>query len=73
MSSIATTNETSSVTSLPTAPEPQTSKEVIAADVKLRVRGGHSEGLTAYLAETGRFDIRSESDGAAAQLVDSQN
>jgi hypothetical protein len=28
MSSIATANETSNVTSLPTAPKPQTSKEV---------------------------------------------
>ena len=36
-SSIATTNETSNVTSLPTAPKPQTSKEVIAANVKLLI------------------------------------
>ncbi len=52
MSSIATTNETSNVTSLPTAPKPQTSKEVIAANVKLlieQLEAGHSEGLTAYL------------------------
>jgi hypothetical protein len=37
MSSIAATNETSNVTSLPTAPKPQTSKEVIAANVKLLI------------------------------------
>ena len=54
MSSIATTNETSNVTSLPTAPKPQTSKEVIAANVKLlieQLEAGHSEGLTAYVAQ----------------------
>jgi hypothetical protein len=58
MSSIATTNETSNVTSLPTAPKPQTSKEVIAANVKLlieQLEAGHSEGLTAYLTAMGRF------------------
>ena len=50
MSSIATANETSNVASLPTAPKPQTSKEVIAANVKLlieQLEAGHSEGLTA--------------------------
>jgi len=58
MSSIATANETSNVTSLPTAPKPQTSKEVIAANVKLLIElleAGHSEGLTAYLTAMGRF------------------
>src|ERR1700730_14985797 len=58
MSSIATTNETSNVTSLPTAPKPQTSKEVIAANVKLlieQLEAGQSEGLTAYLTAMGRF------------------
>jgi hypothetical protein len=58
MSSNATTNETSNVTSLPTAPKPQTSKEVIAANVKLlieQLEAGHSEGLTAYLTAMGRF------------------
>jgi hypothetical protein len=58
MSSIATTNETSNVTPLPTAPKPQTSKEVIADNVKLlieQLEGGHSEGLTAYLTAMGRF------------------
>jgi hypothetical protein len=58
MSSIATTNETSNVTSLPTAPKPQTSKEFIAANVKLlieQLEAGHSEGLTAYLTAMGKF------------------
>jgi hypothetical protein len=58
MSGIATTNETSNVTSLPTAPKPQTSKEVIASNVKLlieQLEAGHSEGLTAYLTAMGRF------------------
>ena len=58
MSSIATTNETGNVTSLPTAPKPLTSKEVIAANVKLlieQLEAGHSEGLTAYLTAMGRF------------------
>jgi hypothetical protein len=58
MSNIATTTETSNVTSLPPAPKPQTSKEVIAANVKLlieQLEAGHSEGLTAYLTAMGRF------------------
>jgi hypothetical protein len=58
MSSIATTKETSNVTSLPTAPKPQTSKEVIATNVKLLIEqldAGHSEGLTAYLTAMGKF------------------
>src|SRR5438477_1670107 len=58
MSSIATTNETSNVTSLPTAPKLLTSKEVIAANVKLlieQLEAGHSEGLTAYLTAMGKF------------------
>src|ERR1700751_5200506 len=58
MSSIATMNEPSNVTSLPTAPKPQTSKEVIAANVKLlieQLEAGHSEGLTAYLTAMGKF------------------
>src|SRR6201987_6305417 len=58
MSSIATTTEPSNVTSLPTAPKPQTSKDVIAANVKLlieQLEAGHSEGLTAYLTAMGRF------------------
>ena len=57
MSSTAT-NETSNVNSLRTAPKPQTSKEVIAANVKLlieQLEAGHSEGLTAYLSAMGKF------------------
>jgi hypothetical protein len=48
MSSNATTNETSNVTSLPSTPRPQTAKEVIAANVKLlieQLEAGHSEAL----------------------------
>src|SRR6195952_2574014 len=58
MSNIATTNETSNVTSLPSTPKPQTFKEVIAANVQLlieQLEAGHSEGLTAYLTAMGRF------------------
>lgn len=58
MSIIATTNETSNVTSLPSTPKAQTAKEVIAANVKLlieQLEAGHSEGLTAYLTAMGRF------------------
>jgi hypothetical protein len=57
MSSTAT-NETSNVNSLRTASKPQTSKEVIAANVKLlieQLEAGHSEGLTAYLTAMGKF------------------
>ena len=59
MSSIATThNNQDNVTTLPTAPKPQTSKEVIAANVQLlieQLETGHSEALTAYLTAMGRF------------------
>jgi hypothetical protein len=58
MRTIATTNETSNVPSLPSPTRPQTSKEVIAANVKLlieQLEAGHSEGLTAYLTAMGRF------------------
>src|ERR1700679_2677383 len=58
MSSNVTTNETSNVTSLPAAPKPQISKEVIAANVKLlieQLEAGHSEGLIAYLTAMGKF------------------
>ena len=37
MSTIATTNETSNVTSLPSPSKAQTAKEVIAANVKLLI------------------------------------
>jgi hypothetical protein len=58
MSTNATTNETSNVTSLPSTSKAQTAKEVIAANVKLlieQLEAGHSEGLTAYLTAMGRF------------------
>jgi hypothetical protein len=58
MSSNATTNETSNVTSLPSTSKAQTAKEVIAANVKLlieQLEAGHSEGLTTYLTAMGRF------------------
>jgi hypothetical protein len=58
MSTIATTNETSNVTSLPSTSKAQTAKEVIAANVKLlieQLEAGQSEGLTAYLTAMGRF------------------
>ncbi len=48
----------SNVATLPTAAKPQTSKEVIADNVKLlieQLEAGHSEGLTAYLTAMGRF------------------
>ena len=51
-------NTAANVTSLPTAPKPQTSKEVIAENIKLlieQLEAGHSEGLTAYLTAMGRF------------------
>ena len=58
MSTNATTNETSNIATLPTAPKPQTSREVIQANVQLlieQLEAGHSEGLTAYLTAMGRF------------------
>jgi hypothetical protein len=51
-------NTTDNVTILPSAPKPQTSKEVIAANVQIlieQLEAGHSEGLTAYLTAMGRF------------------
>lgn len=58
MSSNATTNETSNIATLPATPKPQTSREVIQANVQLlieQLEAGHSEGLTAYLTAMGRF------------------
>jgi hypothetical protein len=61
MSSNATQNAattTNNVTTLPAAPKPQTSREVIQANVDLLIQqleAGHSEGLTAYLTAMGRF------------------
>ncbi len=54
------TNETTqnNVTTLPSTPRPQTSKEVIAANMQLlieQLEAGHSEALTAYLTAMGRF------------------
>jgi hypothetical protein len=48
----------SNTATIPTTPKPQTSKEVIAANVQLlieQLEAGHSEGLTAYLTAMGRF------------------
>jgi hypothetical protein len=53
-----TTSTTDNVTTLPAAPKPQTSREVIQANVDLLIQqleAGHSEGLTAYLSAMGRF------------------
>ena len=62
MSSIATTNTTNNsqdnITTLFAAPKPQTSKEVIAANVQLlieQLEAGHSAALTNYLTAMGRF------------------
>ena len=61
MSSNATTNETSNITSLPTRlPKPQTSKEVIAANVKLLIKQLEAglqrrDSLLAYLTAMGKF------------------
>ncbi len=59
MSSNQSSNaNTNNLTTLPSTPKPQTSKEVIAANVKLlieQLEAGHSEGLTAYLTAMGRF------------------
>lgn len=54
----ATEKNQNNVTTLPSTPKPQTSKEVIAANVQLlieQLEAGHSEGLTAYLTAMGRF------------------
>jgi hypothetical protein len=52
------TEAISNVTSLPSTPKPQTSKEVIAANVQLlieQLEAGHSEALTAYPTAMERF------------------
>ena len=57
-SSNATTNETRNIATMPSTSKPQTSKEVIAANVQLLIEqseAGHSEGLTAYLWAMGKF------------------
>ena len=51
-------NTTSNVEQFPSQPKPQTSKEVIAANVQLlieQLEAGHSEALTDYLTAMGRF------------------
>jgi hypothetical protein len=51
-------NNQNNVTTLASAPKPQTSKEVIAANVLLlieQLEAGHSDALTAYLTAMGRF------------------
>jgi hypothetical protein len=53
-----TSTTTNNVTTLPSTPKSQTSKEVIAANVQLlieQLEAGHSEALTAYLTAMGRF------------------
>jgi hypothetical protein len=52
------TSSIDNVTTLPAAPKPQTSREVIQANVALlieQLEARHSEGLTAYLSAMGRF------------------
>ena len=49
---------TSNIATLPASPKPQTSREVIQANVQLlieQLEAGHSEGLTGYLTAMGRF------------------
>ena len=51
-------NNQNNLTTLRSTPKPQTSKEVIAANVQLlieQLEAGHSEGLTAYLTAVGKF------------------
>jgi hypothetical protein len=51
-------NTQQNVTTLPATAKPQTSREVIQANVDLlieQLEAGHSEGLTAYLTAMGRF------------------
>lgn len=51
-------NQSSNLASLPSTAKPQTSKEVIALNVKLlieQLEAGHSEALTTYLTAMGRF------------------
>ena len=52
------TTTQNNLTTLPSTPKPQTSREVIAANVQLlieQLEAGHSEGLIAYLTAMGRF------------------
>ncbi len=52
------TTTATNVQTLPSTPKPQTTREVIQANVDLlieQLQAGHSEGLTAYLTAMGRF------------------
>ena len=52
------TTTANNVTALPSTPKPQTTREVIQANVDLLIQqleAGHSEALTAYLTAMGRF------------------
>jgi hypothetical protein len=58
MNSNFASNETTNIATLPSSPEAQTAKEIIAANVKLLIEqldAGHSDALTAYLTAMGRF------------------
>jgi hypothetical protein len=58
MTNAAATTTNDNVVSLPSTPKPQTSKEIVAANVNLlieQLEAGHSEGLTAYLTAMGKF------------------
>jgi len=58
MNTNATTNEPNNVATMPSAPKPQTAREVVAANVKLlieQLEAGHTEALTAYLTAMARF------------------
>ena len=53
-----TTTTANNVQTLPSTPKPQTTREVIQANVDLLIQqleAGHSEALTAYLTAMGRF------------------
>ena len=53
-----TANTGNNVQTLPSSSEPQTSREIIQANVELlieQLEAGHSEALTAYLTAMGRF------------------
>ena len=52
------TNTMTNIVTTPTTTQPQTSKDVIARQLKLlieQLEAGHSEGLTAYLTAMSRF------------------
>ena len=52
------TTTANNVQTLPSTPKPQTTREVIQANVDLlieQLEAGHSEALTAYLTAMGRF------------------